>query len=216
VASSRPQESAHPKPRRRAAEPIARDRLEVVPATPARWPDVVTLLGGSGERGCWCQAWRGSAAAYGRSGPGANRDALRDQVESGAYAPGVLAYLDGEVVGWCGLGPRAAMPRLARSKTIPQPDDVAVWSIGCFIVRAGYRRRGVGRALLDGAVAYAREMGAPAVEAYPIDPGDARVSTSFAFVGFTSTFEAAGFRPVLLTEAHSAGLPRWLVRLALT
>lgn len=186
-----------------------------MPATPDRWPDVVKLLGGSGERGCWCQPWRGSAAAFGRSGPGANREALQEQISDGAFAPGVLAYLDGEVVGWCGLGPRAAMPRLMRSKTIPLVDDVPVWSIGCFVVRAGFRRRGVARALLDGAVAYAREMGAPAVEAYPIDPGDARVSTSFAFVGFTSTFEAAGFRRVRLTDAHSAGLPRWLVRLDL-
>ena len=58
----------------------------------------------------------------------------------------------------------------------------------------------------------ARAQGAPCVEAYPIDPAGARVSTSFGFVGFTSTFEAVGFRRVLLTGAHSAGLPRWLVR----
>jgi GNAT superfamily N-acetyltransferase len=107
------------------------------------------------------------------------------------------------------------MPRLERSRTIPRIDEVAVWSIGCLIVRPGFRRRGVTRALVDGAVEYARAMGAPAIEAYPIDPDGARVSTSFGFTGFTSTFEAAGFRRVLLTDAHSAGLPRWLVRLDL-
>jgi len=197
-------------------EPIAREALDIRPATAERWPDVVTLLGGNGERGCWCQAWRGSdggpGSAFGRSGDGANRDALESQVRFGAFAPGVIAYLDGEPVGWCGLGPRAAMPRMMRSRTIPLVDDVAVWSIGCFVVRAGYRRRGVARALLDGAIEYARSMGAPAVEGYPIDPGAARVSTSFAFVGFISTFEAAGFRRIVLTDAHSAGLPRWLMR----
>ena len=200
-------------------DPIAREALDIRPATAARWPDVVTLLGGNGERGCWCQAWRGSdgrpGSAFGRSADGANRDALESQVRFGAFAPGVIAYLDGEPVGWCGLGPRAAMPRMMRSRTIPLVDDVAVWSIGCFVVRAGYRRRGVARALLDGAIEYARSMGAPAVEAYPIDPGAARVSTSFAFVGFTSTFEAAGFRRIVPTDAHSAGLPRWLMRLDL-
>lgn len=197
------------------AEPIPRARLEVVPATADRWADVVTLLGGSGERGCWCQSWRGSVAgsiAFGKATAGSNRAALEAQVRDGEFAPGVVAYLDGLPVGWCGLGPRRAMPRLMRSRTIPLVDDVPVWSIGCFVVRAGYRRRGVARALLDGAIAYARSMGAPAMEAYPIDPGDARVSTAFAFVGFTSTFEAAGFQRVALTDAHSAGLPRWLMR----
>ncbi len=200
-------------------EPIPGDRLVIRPATAELWPDVVTLLGGNGERGCWCQAWRGSetgpGTAFGRSAAGANREALESQVRHGAFAPGVIAHLDGEPVGWCGLGPRAAMPRLMRSRTIPVVDDAAVWSIGCFVVRTGYRRRGVARGLLAGALAYARSMGAPAVEAYPIDPGSTRVSTSFAFVGFTSTFEAAGFRRVVLTDAHSAGLPRWLMRLDL-
>lgn len=187
--------------------------LVVLPATGERWPDVVTLLGGSTEQGCWCQSWRGSAKARGFSGPAANRDALQAEVESGAFAPGVIAYLDGEPVGWCGLGPRADMPRLVNSRTIPSIDDLPVWSIGCFVVRVGYRRRGVARALLAGAVEYARSQGAPAIEAYPIDHAGARVSTSFGFVGFTSMFEAAGFRRAALTGGHSAGLPRWLMRL---
>ena len=200
-------------------EPLARAAIDVLPATAERWQDVLALLGSGGERGCWCQSWRGSdsasVSAFGRSAPGANRDALESQVRFGDFAPGVVAYVEGEAVGWCGLGPRASMPRLMRSRTIPLVDDVPVWSIGCFVVRTGFRRRGVARALLHGAVAYARSMGAPAIEAYPVDPGPKRISTSFGFVGFTTTFEAAGFRRVLLTDAHSAGLPRWLVRLDL-
>jgi GNAT superfamily N-acetyltransferase len=187
--------------------------VEVVPATAARWPHVVALLGGSGERGCWCQAWRGTRRGDGLGTD--NRARLEAQVRDGAFAPGVVAYLDGEPVGWCGLGPRSAMPRLVGSRTIPAVDDVPAWSIGCFVVRPGYRRRGVARALLAGAVAYARSQGAPAVEAYPIDPAGARVSATLGFVGFVSTFEVAGFRRVLLTDAHSAGLPRWLMRLDL-
>ncbi len=198
--------------------PISADEIDVLPATPERWPDVVTLLGGATERGCWCQSWRGSAAARGFSGPAANRDALEAQVLEAqvgdeAFAPGLIAYIDGQPVGWCGLGPRAAMPRLVNSRTIPVADDRPVWSIGCFVVRPGHRRRGVARALLLGAIAYARANGAPGIESYPIDPAGARVSTSFGFVGFTSMFEAAGFRRVLMTDAHSAGLPRWLMRL---
>ncbi len=197
----------------RAEPAIPLDALEVLPATGDRWPHVVTVLGGDGERGCWCQAWRGTRRSDGLGSD--NRARLEAQVRDGSFAPGVIAYLDREPVGWCGLGPRAAMPRLVGSRTIPAVDDAPAWSIGCFVVRPGYRRRGVARALLRGAITYARSQGAPAVEAYPIDPVGARVSGAFGFVGFVSTFEAAGFRRVLLTDAHSAGLPRWLVRLDL-
>jgi GNAT superfamily N-acetyltransferase len=198
------------------AEPIATEDLVVVPATAERWADVVTLLGADGDRGCWCQAWRGSDSAFGRGEPGRNRMQLQSQMESGDFAPGLIAYFEGEPVGWCGLGPRAAMPRLMSSRTIPTVDDVPVWSIGCFKIRVGFRRRGVARALLEGAIGYARSKCAPAVEAYPIDPEGRRIDVGFGFVGFTGMFEAAGFRRVVLTDAHSAGRPRWLMRLELS
>ena len=201
---------------RLASEPIAPERLEILPATLDRWADVVTLLGGDGERGCWCQAWRGSDSPLGRGDPARNRMLAESQLAMDDVAPGLIAYLDGDPVGWCGLGPRAAMPRLVRSRTIPNIDDLPVWSIGCFRIRVGYRRRGVARALLAGAVDYARQMGAPAVEAYPIDAEGERVDVGFGFVGFTSTFETAGFRRVVVTDAHSAGRVRWLMRLDLT
>ena len=77
----------------------------------------------------------------------------------------------------------------------------------------GYRRRGVAMALLAHVVEAAREAGAPGVEAYPIDPEGRRVDVGFAYVGIASMFDKAGFRRVLETDAHSAGLPRLLVRL---
>jgi GNAT superfamily N-acetyltransferase len=127
--------------------------------------------------------------------------------------PGMLAYVDGEVAGWCGFGVRPALPRLARSRTIPAIDDRPVWSILCFNIRVGYRRRGVAAALLAGVVDLARRSGAPGVEAYPIDPEGGRVDVTFGYVGVTSMFERAGFRRVLETGAHSDRRPRWLMRL---
>jgi hypothetical protein len=47
------------------------------------------------------------------------------------------------------------------------------------------------------------------------DPEGRRIDVAFGFVGFTPMFEKAGFRRVLLTAAHSAGRPRWLMRLNL-
>ena len=191
--------------------------IVVVPATAERWPDVEELFG---RMHCWCQYWRMSASAYGRLSAGElegdrlvqRKEALRQQLER-PVAPGMLAYLDGQVVGWCGFGPRAEMERLVRSRTIPALDDQPVWAIVCFLVRVGYRRRGVARALLQGVIDYAREQGAPALEAYPVDPGGERIDVTFAYVGTVAMFEAAGFGRVVETSARSAGLPRWFMRL---
>jgi GNAT superfamily N-acetyltransferase len=183
-------------------------------ATMDRWDDVVQLMGDTGEAGCWCQAWRGldtKALSGGKSRP----ELLREQMRSGPPAPGYVAYLDGVAVGWVGVGVRTETPRLVQSRTIPAIDDLPVWSIGCFRIRPGYRRRGVARALLDAVVDAARRAGAPGVEAYPIDPEGRRVEVGAGFVGIASMFDAAGFRRALVTEGHSGGLPRLLVRLDL-
>jgi GNAT superfamily N-acetyltransferase len=187
--------------------------INVVPATADRWADIATVLGGNGDRGCWCQAPRGRAIGYGKAPPGARREALRAQIADDDPPPGMLAYIDGEVAGWCGFGPRPNLPRLVNSRTIPTIDDTAVWSILCFNVRVGYRRRGVAAALLDGVIDLARRSGAPGVEAYPIDPEGGRVDTSFGYVGVTPMFEKAGFRRVVETAAHSDRRPRILMRL---
>ena len=188
--------------------------IKVVRATTRRWSDVTDLLGVSGEGGCWCQPWRGfhtKALSGGRSRP----ELMREQMRTGPPAPGYLAYLDGMAVGWCGVSVRTQTPRLVNSRTIPAIDDRPVWSIGCFQIRPGYRRRGVARALLDGVVAAAKRAGAPGVEAYPIDPEGRRIEVGAGFVGIASMFDAAGFRRVLVTDGHSGRLPRLLVRLDL-
>jgi GNAT superfamily N-acetyltransferase len=186
----------------------------IVRATPDRWSDVEQLLDGTNEIGCFCQAWRGfdtKALSGGRS----RRQLLRGQMEGSPPAPGYIAYLDGEPVGWVGVSVRTETPRLMSSRRIPAVDDLPVWSIGCFRIRPGHRRRGVARALLDAVIEEARQAGAPGVEAYPIDPAGRRVEVGAGYVGIASMFDAAGFRRVLVTDAHSGRLPRLLVRLDL-
>ena len=201
------------------ATPSDQNPITVVPATPERWADIEELFAGTA---CWCQSWRVSAGEYGRGSTGElhagrraeRRDALRNQLER-RPPPGMLAYIDGRIVGWCGFGPRQKLERLVRSRTIPAVDHRPVWAIVCFLVRVGYRRRGVARALLQGTIAYARAQGAPALEAYPVDPGGKRIDVTFAYVGTLPMFEQAGFRRVIETSARSAGRSRWLMRLEL-
>ncbi len=188
------------------------NELQILPATAERWPDIELLLGGDGDRGCWCQAWRGPVTAFGLPKEASRREALRFQLGFDV-PPGFIAYLDGQPVGWCGVGIRAETPRLLRSRTIATIDDRPFWCIGCFRIRVGHRRKGVAGGLLAGVIQAAHEAGAPGVEAYPIDPGGRRVDVSFGFVGIASMFDRAGFQRVVQTDAHSAGLPRILVRL---
>ena len=193
--------------------------LKVFPATPDRWKDVHNVFGNSA---CWCQYWRQSASGYGRGTKATlneriaeHRNSLRKQLKNSS-PPGMLAYIDDQAVGWCGFGPRSQMIRLVRSRTIPTVDDLPVWSIVCFLIRTGYRRRGVASALLRGAIECARDYGAPALEAYPIDSSGKRIDVAFGYVGILSMFEQEGFQRIVETSARSAGLPRWLMRLDLT
>jgi GNAT superfamily N-acetyltransferase len=194
---------------------------EVVPATAARFDDVATVLAPGGEGACWCQYYRMSASEYGRSssdqlrGRAARRAALLRARCEAAPSPGMLAFEQGKAVGWCGIGPWSEFVRLGRSRTLPAPYDPATWSVVCFLVRPGFRRRGVASALLEGAVGYARRCGAPAIEGYPVDPGARRIDTASAYVGTTSMFERAGFRRIAETAARSARLARWVMRLEL-
>jgi GNAT superfamily N-acetyltransferase len=82
-------------------------------------------------------------------------------------------------------------------------------------VRPGHRGRGISHALIAGAVAFAREHGAPAVEAYPLDNRGAKVDQTMAYAGIRKNFEAAGFSHAADTASVLNGFPRVLMRLDL-
>jgi GNAT superfamily N-acetyltransferase len=187
--------------------------IDVVPATADRFDDVAVLLAprDPDAPSCWCLSMR-LPNAENHALPARERPArLRRYAEEG-LAPGVLAYVDGAPAGWCSVAPRASYHRLTHSRTIPTVDEVPVWSIVCFVVRPAFRRRGVTRALLRGAVEFAFANGAPAVEAYPVDTQGERIDGTLAYVGVASLFESEGFHHVQDTKATSARRPRVLMR----
>src|ERR1043165_7505677 len=98
----------------------------------------------------------------------ANRTGLKALVNPGR-PPGLIGYRGKVPVGWVSIGPREEYARLRRSPVMKAVDDQPVWSVICFVVPAEYRGQGVARALLKGAVAYAKKQGARLVEAYPVD-----------------------------------------------
>jgi GNAT superfamily N-acetyltransferase len=172
-----------------------------------RFDDFATVVGPrTGIRGCWCMAYRNSGL-----GMPERIDYMRAEC-SAEPGPGVLAYVDREPAGWCSIAPRSTYRRLTRSRTIPQVDERDPWSAVCFVVRAGYRRRGLMHDLLDGAVAHAQAFGAEVVEGYPADVAGGRLDTTSGYVGTVALFEAHGFERVVQTAGHSGHQPRWLMR----
>src|ERR1700739_2468595 len=112
---------------------------------------------------------------------------------------GVLAYVDGDTAGWCSVAPKSTYRALVNSRTIPHVQDEGAWSVVCFVVRPGFRRRGLMHTLLEGAVAHAHAMGATALEGYPVDPGGERVDQTSGYVGTVQLFAAHRFRRVRQT-----------------
>lgn len=172
-------------------------KLTVHPLTKERWHDLVDLFnrpGGSIVRGCWCMYYRKTGVSV--SGPSRERNkrALRALV-SRDIAPGLVAYRDGRAVGWISLGPREDYARLQRSQVMKPVDDKPVWSIICFFIDPKERGKGVSKALLKGAIAYARSKGATLLEAYPIDKKE-RSHPDFMWFGAISMYDQAGFTEV--------------------
>lgn len=160
---------------------------------------------------CWCLSHRLPAARIEELGQGSRERAAR-ALCAAEPPPGVVTYRDDLPVAWCSISPRSAIPRLASSKLIRPIDDLPVWSIICVVVRSGHRRQGVTTALLEGAVAWAASQGAPAVEAYPVDPTGDRMDLTMAFVGTRSMFSKAGFEVVGTTDAVASRMPRLVMR----
>jgi GNAT superfamily N-acetyltransferase len=164
----------------------------VHPLTADLWPALEDLFGGQGPVSrCWCMYWR-IGEDYRRRPPNANKAALCELVKNGP-PPGLLA-LDGDMaVGWCQLTPRDELPWLDRAWRLKRVDDIPVWSLSCFYIRKGYRKKGVTSALIEAALNVARKAGAPALEAYPLD---ADLTPSTSHTGYSSTFKRAGFKIV--------------------
>ncbi|MRR07159.1 MAG: GNAT family N-acetyltransferase [Deltaproteobacteria bacterium] len=176
-------------------------KLTVLPVTTERWPDLEAVFAAKGcsvARGCWCMAYRQCGAQEpppaGMSRSQANRAALKALVDAGK-SPGLIAYHGKVPVGWVSLAPRDEFARLRLSPVMKPVDDKPVWSIICFVVPSAYRGQGVAHALLQGAIAYAREHGATLIEAYPVDkPGRSRDDAMW--FGAKSMYDRAGFQEV--------------------
>ena len=176
-------------------------KLTVRPLTRECWRDLEAVFNAEGcsvARGCWCMYYRRS----GSRGPlraGTTRAQANRAEPSSAFSsgepPGLIGYRGKVPVGWVSLGPRDDYAKLRRSPVMKAVDERPVWSIVCFVVPSRYRGQGVARALLDGAIAYAKKRDVALLEAYPVDkPG--RSDDDSMWFGAKSMYDAAGFEEV--------------------
>lgn len=188
-------------------EPVTAAQVTVVPANQASWADLVAVFGTADYAAhCRCQrlkvrgwVWRDTTLE--------ERYALqREQTACGEPdAPatsGLVAYVDGEPAGWVAVEPRTAYPKL-RTARVPwsgrdeDRDDDGVWAVTCFVVRKGYRGRGLTYVLAAAAADFARERGARAVEGYSmVTRAGKEITWGELNVGARQVFAEAGFREV--------------------
>ena len=99
------------------------------------------------------------------SGP-AHRAEKSERIRTGK-ATGLLAYVNGKVVGWCNAQRRSDFPNMRRYSVVIDDPTESVGSIMCFLVAPSYRSRGVCTALLNSASELFRSEGLSIAEGYP-------------------------------------------------
>ena len=197
------------------------DSLRIVPANEASWEDLQTVFGTRGDAArCQCQRFKLAPRESFRAFPVEERMLrLRTQTNCGipdaTTTSGLIAYMEGEPVGWCAIEPRTAYAGLLRVYRTPwqgrheDKTDPTIWAVTCVFARSGYRKQGISYALARAAVQFARDQGARAVEAYPMlaQPGEDTPSGEM-LVGSRSIFEAAG-----MSEVSRPSLRRAVMRI---
>lgn len=164
--------------------------IQVRPVTSENWEDFVCLFESKGgPRYCWCTPYRVRAT---QNPTNAEKKSHMEKLVNAGTPIGVLGYDGDEPIGWCSIAPRETYIRLERSRSMPRvtPPTTPTWTILCFFVVRSHREQGAAHALLDGAVAYAKQHGAKVVEGYPFDT--AGISSTHR--GHSRVFEAVRFQ----------------------
>src|SRR5712671_2456857 len=115
-----------------------------------------------------------------------NRECASRRIAEGRMQ-GLLAYREGQVVGWCNAAPRKLLHALD-AEPIANPEQVG--TILCFLVAPSARGRGVATALLSAACGKLAAQGLLSVEANPRSSGTGAAENHF---GPLRMYLAAGF-----------------------
>ncbi|MEQ1936276.1 MAG: hypothetical protein ABL962_20670, partial [Fimbriimonadaceae bacterium] len=145
--------------------------LEIKAATIERVEDIREVFGSNASiRGCSCMWFLTSVSDFHAAGPQGNRALFEELLRQESVPMGLIAYQNGEPIGWCAVGPRIRYVRAIRTPTYKGRDpseDENVWLVPCTYVRPGPSKDETVSALLEQAVALAQAHGASAIESFP-------------------------------------------------
>jgi GNAT superfamily N-acetyltransferase len=196
--------------------PFAAEQLTIVPANEASWDDISAVFGTTDAGRCQCQRFKVVGWIWRDTTQQERTEGLEAQTACGipdaADTSGLVAYVDDDPAGWVAVQPRTAYPKLRTSRVVwagrdEDKDDAGVAT--CFVIRKAYRGRGLTYPLAQAAVAFARDRGARALEAYPMitQPGR-QITWGELHVGARQVFEDAG-----LTEITRPTVRRTVMRI---
>ncbi|HEX4094635.1 MAG TPA: GNAT family N-acetyltransferase [Trebonia sp.] len=203
-------------------QPLDAITLTIRPANDVSADDLRAVFGTRDSGQCNCQRYKTRGWFWEQATDDQRRARLLEQANCGDPAAtsttGLVAFLDDPEptpVGWVAVEPRTEYPRLVGLPTVwkgrPDEDksDDSVWAVTCFVVRKGYRRRGVTYALAAAAVGYAKANGARALEGYAMltQPGR-EITWGELHVGARQVFAEAG-----LTDVSRPSVRRAVMRI---
>ena len=178
--------------------------IEIVPLGPDRATDAVEFFDRDAFPdnpwwgACYCMFYpRGGRTNenWGQEPWQENREDQLHRIEDGKTS-GMLAYSEGNVIGWCNATPRTELPGLATGA------DEGIVSIVCFVIAPPYRGHGVATRLLEGVIKSFADRGLRRLEAYPVRAAN---DEKKAFHGTLDLFSRFGFE-VISDEPLVVGL----------
>lgn len=145
--------------------------------------------------GCWCTNFHPQYSELANGSGAQGTHDLKQRLVAEGLAHAALVF-DGEAaVAWCQYGPPCELTRIYHRREVEREDYLPPdWRITCFFVDRDYRRHGIARIALRGALDLIAAAGGGVVESYPQDTASAaKVAPSFLYNGTRTMFEEAGF-----------------------
>ena len=143
--------------------------------------------------GCWC-TWFHTFHAEKTFTAEGNR-ALKERLVHEDRAHAALVFDGDEAVAWAQFGPPEELPNIHHRKEYEaELDTLPDYRITCVFVDKKYRRKGLTRLALRGALDLIAEAGGGIVEGYPHDTQGQRVSVLYNCT--RTLYEQAGFNYV--------------------